>query len=33
LKAGDKLVSVNGKQVASFNDLRDAIRADTDVKR
>jgi membrane-associated protease RseP (regulator of RpoE activity) len=32
LKAGDKLVSVNGKQVKSFDDLRDAIRADKSVQ-
>jgi membrane-associated protease RseP (regulator of RpoE activity) len=32
LKSGDKLVSVNGKPVSSFDDLRDAIRADKDTK-
>jgi len=28
LKAGDKVISVDGKTVKSFDDLRDAIRAD-----
>jgi membrane-associated protease RseP (regulator of RpoE activity) len=32
LKSGDKLVSVNGKTISSFDDLRDAIRADKDTK-
>jgi membrane-associated protease RseP (regulator of RpoE activity) len=32
LKSGDKLLSVNGKPIASFDDLRAAIRADKDTK-